>query len=275
MSFPLAPPLFNGRDGSFTRFKTDFSIFAQLNTWSEQEKLLYLPLCLTGLARDAYEALDNSQRGSFTATVEALQNSFTPVGVVEAHARLQALIFDPSESLESFLIRFKAAVNAAFPGENSERLLFNYFLSSLPLDYRADIISSGCDSFQQAVTKVKCLIAARRATVAVASGAPVAIGVRRVDDQGPLEQLLSRIEALEAKVDNTLRQPAETRGASGPCYACGRKGHIRAACRYNSATCHACGKKGHIKPACRSKNAQSGGAEYTTTPGSSGRTAPM
>ena len=276
MSFPLSPPLFNGHDGSFTRFKTDFNIFAQLNAWSDQEKLLYLPLCLTGLARDAYEALDVSQRVSYSATIEALSHSFTPIGVVEAHARLQALKFDPAESLEPFLIRFKAAVRAAFPSDNSDHLLFTYFLSSLPLNYRAEVISAGCDSFHQAVSKTKCLLAARRATT-TAVAEPSVIGVRRIDDQGSLEQLLSRIEALEAKLDqvSSLPQPASAGGTSGPCFACGRSGHIRSACRYSRATCHGCGKTGHIKPACRSKNAQSGGAECSTTRATSGSTTRM
>ena len=265
MNFTFSPPLFNGRDGSFGRFQSDLGIFAQLHSWTEGEKLLYLPLCLTGLARDAYESLEHGQRQSFSSVMEALRLSFAPVGVVEAHAKLLDLKFDPAERLETFLIRFKSAVRAALPGGDLERLHFTYFLSSLPAGFRSEVIAAGCESFEQAVNKTKCLLTARRASTA-ASGdtgltAPSpAIEVRRVDEQGPLAKLLNRLEVLEAKVDQAIAspQPPVAHGPIGPCFACGQSGHIRADCRYGDATCHSCGKRGHIKPACRSKNAQPG-----------------
>ena len=273
MNFAFTPPLFNGRDGSFSRFLSDYGTFAQLHSWTEREKLLYLPLCLSGLARDAFEAVDQSRRQSFTAVVEELRLSFAPVGAVEAHTRLQGLKYDSSEPLENFLIKFKAAVRVAFPGGESECLLFTYFLSSLPADLRSQVIAAGCDNFEQAVTKTKCLLTARRVAESPFEMVAGGVQVHRVDDQGPLSQLLSRLEALEAKVDQAISLPQSSvgQGSRGACFACGRSGHTRASCKFGSATCHACGKKGHIRPACRSKNAQPGGRpEYTTTPASSG-----
>ena len=35
------------------------------------------------------------------------------------------------------------------------------------------------------------------------------------------------------------------------CYACGKPGHVRPACKYKNATCYSCGTHGHIAPACR------------------------
>ena len=273
MNFSIAPPLYNGRDGSFSRFKSDFDIFAQINSWTDQDKLLYLPLCLTGLARDAYEALDHNLRNSFSAAVDALRHSFAPMGVVEAHSRLQALTFDCTEGLEAFLIRFKAAVRAAFPNDATDPLLLTYFLGCLPPELRAGVIAAGCDTFQQAVSKTRCLLAARRVTSQPPEAGICGAEVRRVEEPSVLSQLLSRLESLEAKVDGALcaPRPSAAPEPSGPCFACGRNGHTRASCRFGSATCHACGKKGHIRPACRSKNAPSGGRpEYTTTPASSG-----
>ena len=273
MNFSISPPLYNGRDGSFSRFKSDFDIFAQINSWTDQDKLLYLPLCLTGLARDAYEALDHSQRLSFSAAVDALRHSFAPVGVVEAHSRLQALKFECAEALEAFLIRFKAAVRAAFPNDATDPLLLTYFLGCLPPDLRAGVIGAGCDTFQQAISKTRCLLAARRVTSQPLEAGIGDAAVRRVEEPGVLSQLLSRLEALESKVDGALRapRPSAAPGPSGPCFACGRNGHTRADCRYGSATCHACGKKGHIKPVCRSKNVRAGGrSESFTAPASSG-----
>ena len=100
MNFSFAPPLFNGRDSCFSRFVSDFKIFATLHSWSESEQLMYLPLCLTGLARDAFESLEHSQRQSLSVAVEALRQCFAPQGIVEAHAKLQGLSFDPCEPVE-------------------------------------------------------------------------------------------------------------------------------------------------------------------------------
>ena len=265
LNFAFAPPLFNGRDGSFCRFLSDFEIFASLHSWSENEQLKYLPLCLTGLAREAFESLERTQRQSFSVTVGALRQCFAPLGVVEAHAKLQVLSFDPSESVEVFLIRFKAAVRAAFPGENQDRLLFTYFLSSLPMNIRTEVIAAGCESFDQAVAKTKCVVAARRAADVPTQSTTAEVPVRRVENDAALAKLLSRLESLELKVEQAITngpqvaQSAPAPHIPGPCYACGHSGHVRANCRYSSATCHACGKRGHIKPACRTKNAELGG----------------
>ena len=275
MNFSFSPPLFNGRDGSFSRFVSDFNIFANLQSWSESEHLQYLPLCLTGLAREAFESLTPEQRQTFSVTTEALRQCFAPVSAVEAHAKLQSLSFDPCEPVEVFLIRFKAAVRAAFPGESQDRLLFTYFLSSLPVNIRSEVIAAGCETFDQAVAKTKCVVAASRVAAAPVPTSSAEVGVRRVGDDSVLAQLLGRLESLEAKVEQALvkPQPPQTfkgQSGSGPCYACGRYGHIRTDCRYRSATCHACGKTGHIRPACPSKNAELGGqAEPSGTHSSS------
>ena len=264
MNFSFTPPLFNGRDGSFSRFLSDFNIFATLHSWSESEQLLYLPLCLTSLAREAFDSLDREQRQTFSTAVEALRQCFALLGAVEAHAKLQSLSFDPGEPVEVFLIRFKAAVRAAFPGDSQDRLLFTYFLSSLPLSIRTEVIAAGCESFDQAVAKTKCVVAAGRAAATPVSASSTEVGVRRIGDDSALANLLGRQESLEVKVDQVLAKPQppnppEVPEVRGPCYACGRSGHIRAVCRYSTAVCHGCGKRGHIKPACRSKNAELGG----------------
>lgn len=41
--------------------------------------------------------------------------------------------------------------------------------------------------------------------------------------------------------------------APGPCYHCGRMGHLAAACRCKDMDCRNCGKRGHLERVCQSK----------------------
>ncbi|KNC52719.1 uncharacterized protein AMSG_12187 [Thecamonas trahens ATCC 50062] len=54
-----------------------------------------------------------------------------------------------------------------------------------------------------------------------------------------------------SRSSRSSRTPSRTSRSSGVvCFACGRSGHVRPACRYKSATCYSCGEYGHIVPAC-------------------------
>ena len=51
--FSMKAPDFSG-EGSFSRFSTDLDTFFTLHDFDDQLKLRFLPLCLTGVARDAF-----------------------------------------------------------------------------------------------------------------------------------------------------------------------------------------------------------------------------
>ncbi|XP_029690263.1 uncharacterized protein K02A2.6-like isoform X1 [Takifugu rubripes] len=40
----------------------------------------------------------------------------------------------------------------------------------------------------------------------------------------------------------------------GPCFRCGKSGHLASTCWCKHITCRSCGKKGHVERACRNKN---------------------
>ena len=192
-SFTVPAPSFGGK-GSFSRFRADFVTFGQLQGWDESQQLAFLPLSLTGIARDAYDALSPSQKGTVSNVFDNLSPSFTSGTTVDAHIRLTELKYDPAEPLDEFIIQFRSLVKRSFPGQPTDGLLFNYFLSSVPEKYGSEIVMAGISYFPAAVEKVKNI---RSAEVMRSAS------VRQVDVQAPmLRLLLDRIEQLERRLDS-------------------------------------------------------------------------
>ena len=117
-SFSFPAPKFSG-DGSFVRFKSDLDTFYTIHNFNDDLKLRFLPLCLTGVARDAYESLATECKRSYDQAVEGLTNFFVRPCALDAHAKLRELKFEASMSLDAFIIQFKHLMGQAFPGHIS------------------------------------------------------------------------------------------------------------------------------------------------------------
>ena len=110
-------PKFSG-EGKFVRFLTDLEAFFAFDpSLSDEQRQRYLPLCLTGVPRDAYDSLTDSQRTTFKDAVDGLKEFFHRPNSVDAHSQLQSLKFEPQklQSLDVFLIKFRKLVHEAFP----------------------------------------------------------------------------------------------------------------------------------------------------------------
>lgn len=188
--FSLKAPEFSGVE-SFSRFKSDLDTYYTIHNFNDDLKLRFLPLCLKGVARDAYEALSAEGKSTYNKAVEELSNCFVKPCALDAHAKLRNLKFDSSMSLDSFIIQFKHLMSVAFPGPISDQVLFHSFLPTLPVKYQEHIISLGLESFEDSVSKVRNLIRSER----------IHVPVRQVStDTDLLGQLLERIEVLERRV---------------------------------------------------------------------------
>ena len=273
MSVVIELPKFNG-EGSLTRFVEDLSIYATLQGWDEVKKRAIVPLCLTGIARDAYDAIPEGGRETFDDVVAGLRKSFGAPSSLEKHLSLQNLKYDPNEPLDTFLIRFKKQIAGAFPGQALDGVLMNHFLTALPIEYRSSVIAAGITSFDDAVRKVRNVKAA-----ATAAGCDTAAPVRQLDrsNSDVLQQLQRRISELEsrlaastlgASVGTAALAPDQRSGQprSGPhppsdrridsprvCWVCGESGHFRRACPKRDSVCAGCGRRGHIQSMCRQR----------------------
>lgn len=246
----LGMPHYNG-NGCVRRFLDDFDRYARLQAWGEERKVDIFPLCLSGIARDAYDALSSAQQQTFQGAAEGLKSSFSQRSAVEYHLALRNLKYDPSESLDNFIIRFRKHVNNAFPNQPAEgqgELLFNHFLSTLPDEYYSAVIADGISSFDEAVTKVrnKRSSVRGRAAAAVREVSVPAVGADVV------AQLQRRIAELEAKLESrpSGARPVGSSRRPFECFACGKTGHMRRQCAHSRHRCQQCNTVGHLEEVC-------------------------
>lgn len=251
--FSMRAPEFSGVE-SFSRFESDLETYYTINGFNDELKLRFLPLCLKGVARDAFEALPKESRSTYNQASQALSKCFVKPCALDAHAKLRNLQFDSSMSLDSFIIQFKQLMAVAFPGHISDQVLFHSFLPTLPVRYQEHIISQGSDGFEDAVSKVRNLMRSEH----------LRVPVRQVGTETDrLGQILERIEALERRVSQGMVGPGSSadveRGVRGrrasprfprACYCCGSTDHLRAACPLRDTYCSRCGRRGHTVDVC-------------------------
>lgn len=266
-------PKFSG-EGSFERFLTDLKAFFAFDpSLNDEQRLRFLPLCLTGVARDAYDSLTDGQRATFSEAVEGLKGFFHRPNSIDAHSQLQSLKFEPRQhpSLDVFLIKFRKLVHEAYPGSVTDIILFNCFLNSVPERYKVDIVSQGITTFPGAVDRIRNVL---RGEQLCAGRAPGGDSVRQVTTDEPtvLQQILTRLEQLERRVADGDRagrrasgraavgrgrgtsRPGDGAGGAPPtpraCFVCGTPGHLRRDCRFRNHTCYGCGETGHLVSQC-------------------------
>ena len=275
----MSSPKFSG-DGKFSRFLSDFDGFSSLHNWNDETRLKFLPLCLSGVARDAYESLTADQRASYQLTVAGLGTLFEKPSALDAHTKLRQLRFDPHESLDVFVIKFRKLVQDAFPGSDNDMLLLNCFLVALPESYQVDVVSNGIDSFLAAVERVRNMMRGESLR---------SHPVRQVADDPPsvLQQILTRLEQLERRgsVPDRTAVPAAAGAARSPdrdrfgpfdgrnrrqarsCFVCGSLGHMAATCRLRNYECYNCGQVGHLARVCRADRPGNGLGDSAHGPG--------
>ena len=236
-------PSFSGV-GSVSRFLSDFKTFAVLHDWEDKKQLALLPLCLSGIARDAYDGLSDKCKKDLKSVLDALEAAFPSGGPVEAQVKLRGLKFVPGQNLDAFTIQLRSLVGAAFPGTVVDQLLFNYFLQSLPDDFQRQIVCDGIVTYDEALKKVRNMTYATR----MYEGSSVA--VRQVSEGATrTDHLERRVRELEGKLAKLQTRSGSTR----TCFCCGKSGHLRSACRKRHLTCYVCREVGHLAAVC-SKN---------------------
>ena len=240
-------PTFSGT-GSVSRFIADFKTFSTLQDWDVGKQASLMPLCLSGIARDAYDALPVSCKKDVKDVFERLKVIFPSVSIVEAQVRLRSLKFKTGDNLDSFIVQLKGLVSRAFPGTEGDELLFNYFLQSLPTEYQQALVSEGIQSFELAVGKIRNIACAARLA---ADAQP---SVRQVSaEPDSLYQSVQELKAKLARLEQSRYAPpygGQMSGRGRVCFCCGMAGHLQSACRRRHLPCHSCGKVGHLARVC-------------------------
>lgn len=263
-SFPV--PSFDGSPGRpFNTFIRHFELFAATQKWEEQDRLRFLPLCLEGSAREAYLSSNFPADVTYDTVTSTLSRAFPPPDPIDAQARLRRLRYELGSPLDLFLVTLRGVVRAAYPNTPTEDVLFGALLNSLPENLYDAVIASGATDYEGAVMKLRNLFrASRPAPPLTSSGGADAVHAVGAAAPSPasnhaLQQILDRLQALEARVAEPARRPPVAH-ASPPsaerrqCFCCGRSGHVRANCRLREVGCHQCGQLGHVRRMCQSRN---------------------
>ena len=240
----LGLPTFGGNSGSVSRFISDFKTYVAFQGWDTTKQASLLPLCLTGIARDAYDCLPEASKKSISLAFTGLKEAFPSHSVVEAQVQLRGLKFDPKSDLDAFAIRLRRLVSSAFPEGEVDSLLFNYFMQTLPMEFQSRLISDGVTSFDTALVTVRNMCCAARLSAS---------------QPEPVRQVCSETDQLRRKVAELEGKLARLGGTRGPrsersiCFCCGGEGHVRRNCRYKASICYQCGVKGHLARVCRDR----------------------
>ena len=228
-----------------------------MHSWDDAKKLDLLPLCLSGIARDAFDALSETERATFASAEAGLKASFSSQSSVDSHAALRDLRFDGTQSLDLFVIELKKLITQTY-GTATDALLYNTFLSTLSNDLYVAVVSDGVTTFDAAVTKVRNLVTAAR---------HVSRPVRQMSaarltppPSGSTEETVARLERRISELEAQLTsRPTRARGPR-TCFACGEVGHIRPTCVHRDVSCATCGRRGHLSRVCSRNPTQGNGS---------------
>ena len=117
VTLPTLPRFVGDRseDGAFEHWTKKLLRHAELEKWTEQEKLLQLELHLSGRAKQLYEVLPTEEKASFEKAVEALGHRLQPV---KSEALLSAQLMCrkqwPTESVNEYAHDFEALFEKSY-----------------------------------------------------------------------------------------------------------------------------------------------------------------
>uniref|UniRef100_A0A5S6QJP1 Uncharacterized protein n=1 Tax=Trichuris muris TaxID=70415 RepID=A0A5S6QJP1_TRIMR len=83
----VMPQVYNG-EGSWEERRTSFELCGSVNRWSEEDKLQWLAVCLTGNVAWAYQQLAAEQLRSYSSCVAGLKTLLIPPNVEQLNVTL-------------------------------------------------------------------------------------------------------------------------------------------------------------------------------------------
>ena len=122
-------------NGCYEDWIDQFESIAEINHWSDEQKLIWLKVCLTGRALMAYKKFPLTARGSFKNAVKALQERFKPESRRDLYlAEFQTRRKGKTESWPELGEDLRALVDKAYPtldDEARQQLALQRYLSQL------------------------------------------------------------------------------------------------------------------------------------------------
>ena len=246
----IMPDIYTGQT-KWDNYIAHFVACADINVWSDSEKLRFLGARLRGHAQEVYMGIPVEERGSFLSVVSALSEIFDPEALISSKkAKLRSRVRSEGESLSTMCSSIRKEVLEVYPGFSSEaqdELALDYFVGALrDRDIRIAVRRRRPKTLSEALN-LAIEFEAIDQSEGVLKTAKYAHAVStQVDSQNNSSQRIDRLEAqvnklLEenAKLTEMLNQASGTHrsppsGGYRPlqCWNCGQLGHIRRFCPY-------------------------------------------
>ena len=258
----VLPETFNG-EGDWSDWFEHFESVAAVNHWKDDEKLLWLRVRLIGRAATAFKRIDDGMKDSYAGSVAALKERFDPGSRRELYlAELMARKKRHNEEWASFAEDLKRLVERAYPelpdNAREQIALANYLgqldqpqLSFSVKQRRPKSVDEAVRTTLEMASYLRTPHSAPQESVDIPS-AVATVKKQPTESQDSvmplLQQIMSRIDSLEARVDrlaqeqgkdlvphqpqprkNNKEQPFPTREPV-KCHRCRKPGHLARGC---------------------------------------------
>ena len=246
-----------------------------------------LPTLLSGKAFAVFERLSAEEKVDYKMLTKALSTAFggdttgKHIAMI-AFPPFRSRARKPGEDIQVFAYNLEALLRRAMPNiGNADRevLLQQQFIEGVDVELKKELLQRPSNSYGETVSVTQQLDLASQISshqtrgqvnLASASGSLQPT----MTNQPLVTQLMENMETLTRKVSelsisvanvNAMSARSSARGRRGPCYQCGRMGHLANECRSSGTGskraeyrqrhaenyCFVCGQIGHFARECR------------------------
>lgn len=243
---------------SWREYQSQFNRVALLNEWSEEEKVDYLWVNLTGSALSFVEGLPAQDKSSYQTLCHALESRFGAEHLAMLYkAELLQKTRKKGQSLPELAQEVRKLSDCAYPNfpvDAKEELATEKFIEALQnAGLRLHLHQASPKSLTHAVELATHYEALRDADSRnhprVRMVAPSHSDGEDCDDdeRGESSELCRLVKRLSERL-SVVEDKEKTR----KCYNCGRPGHLSKECRSaKNITCYNCGSRGHMARDCK------------------------
>ena len=218
----VLPEPFSGKS-SYDEWAIHFENVADVNGWTDEQKLKWLRVRLIGRAQKAFLCLLEDARTTYGAAQKALSDRFEPASQKTRYqAEFQSRKKKPSEGWADFADDLQALVDKAYPSlqpEARESLALNSYLQQLSHPQVAFRVWQTCpESLDAAVTATLemesyTVSSGHMSTVSTLGHEKEQITIAAIDPVTKLtrivERLSEQVEVLQIESARAMRPPVE------------------------------------------------------------------
>ena len=271
-------------DGDIVLLLRKFELCSTANDWKDADMLKRSPTILSGKAFAVFERLSAEEKGDYKTLTKALSTAFggDTTGKHIAMMAFRSRTRKPDEDIQVFAYNLEALLRRAMPNiGNADRevLLQQQFIEGVDVELKKELLQRPNNSYGETVPVAQQLDLASQISSHQTGGqvnlASASGSLQPTMTNQPLvTQLMENMETLTRKVSelsvsvanvNAMSARSSARGRRGPCYQCGRMGHLANECRSSGTGsrradyrqrhaenyCFVCGQIGHFARECR------------------------